>query len=219
MIVFIFDLDNTLYPVKSINYEVGLPILTALQKVNSSHKNYTENEVQSIFKDCWNIQFDELSVKYELPALYEEELIKAYDNLSIDHDIHTFPDADILLDLEGDKYLVSTGYEKLQLSKIEKLNLKNIFKNIYIDIPSSFPRKTKEYYFRYIMGEYIMGEYNIPPKNFVVIGDNINSEIKYANKLEMISVLVNRESKKIVGKTQPTFTIKNLWELKTLPFS
>lgn len=214
MYVYIFDLDDTLYPISSIPNSVGIPILTALNDLNRIEKLYSNDKIKQIYDDCWKFPFDELIEKYKLENKYIEAMSNAYAILQLNKKIYPFQDIKILNKIVGYKYIVTTGYEKLQFSKISRLKIKKYFNEIYIDNPNLSNRVSKLHYFKLIINNHK----EIPLRNFIVIGDNINSEIKYANILNLTSVWVNRNE--IVNKTliKPDFIIKNLFELeKTLP--
>ncbi|MEO6903055.1 MAG: HAD family hydrolase [Bacteroidia bacterium] len=218
MLVYIFDLDDTLYPVNTIDESVGLPIYNALKQLNLLNQRYTVDQINEIYSLCWKYPIDELAKRFNFPNVFLTEISEVYQNLTVNHKLQTFPDYNIINNLEGDKYLVSTGYPNLQTSKIENLGIKDNFIDIYFDNPISKPRKTKKYFMNLIYNKY-----KIDPNCFIVVGDNLHSEILYANELKMTSVLFNirNYSNKhfIESNTNPTFIINNLSELQNLNIS
>ena len=205
MKVYIFDLDDTLFAVNSISDDIGVPILNSLIEVNDRTKLFSEVEIKNIYNDCWKIPLDMVISKYGLNDHYKNALITTYENLEINHSLDLFEGYEKISSIKNDKFLVTTGHEKLQKSKIERLGVREDFVEIFIDIPHIVPRKNKEYYFKEIMKKY-----SIDTKDFIVVGDNLFSEITAAKKLGMTSVLFDLKSEFIKHEISPDYIIDSL---------
>ena len=129
---------------------------------------------------------------------------EAYSELEINHNIELYPDAEIIHNFNFNKILVTTGYKKLQESKIEKLGLKHLFNQILIDDLDSNIRINKKQIFLDIIEKF-------PNHDLIIIGDNLNSEIKFGNQLKLITVYINRKNNKIDNLS--TYTIFSLNEI------
>jgi putative hydrolase of the HAD superfamily len=173
--IFIFDLDDTLFPTSSISENIGYPLLLSLKNANKNNL-YNEKKIQKIYKDCWKYPLDEVVKIHNLPIHFKNQLNEAYSNLVIDHSIELYSDAKIIYNLNFPKILVTTGYRKLQESKIEKLGLNKLFEKILIDDLYSDIRINKKKFFSDLINEF-------PSYNLIIIGDNLNSEIKFGNQL------------------------------------
>lgn len=211
MNIYIYDLDDTLYPSSSIDKNVGLPILNSLKNINKTNNFYSSDTLSKIFSDCWKIPLDEIIYKYNLPKLFIVGIKKEYENLILNQQITLFPYAkEVLLKNNGFNYLVTTGFEKLQRSKIKSLGINKFFNEIYIDNPlDNFT--TKKTFFNQII--YTQ---NLSASNTIVIGDNLNSEIMFANELELTTIWVNHKDRKNRTKVTPNYTVSNLGQLLNL---
>ena len=67
---------------------------------------------------------------------------------------------------------MTSGFTKLQLSKIEQLGIKNDFKEFFIVDPINFDLTKKDVFNK------IIEQYDFVAKEVLVVGDDINSEIK-----------------------------------------
>ncbi|UWS41890.1 HAD hydrolase-like protein [Riemerella anatipestifer] len=74
-----------------------------------------------------------------------------------------------------------------------------------MDVPHINPRKDKEYYFKEIMKKY-----SISSKNFIVVGDNLLSEIIVAKKLGMTSVLFDSKQQFNNHEIRPDYVVNSL---------
>ena len=64
--IFIFDLDDTLFPTSSISENIGYPLLLSLKNANKNNL-YNEKKIQKIYKDCWKYPLDEVVKIHNLP--------------------------------------------------------------------------------------------------------------------------------------------------------
>jgi putative hydrolase of the HAD superfamily len=206
---YIFDLDDTLFPKQSIKEEVGFPLFKQLNETNSQEKKYSKKQISEIYKDCWIYALDQLSSKYDFSEIYYKNLHNAYNAIEVNHPLSLYDDASVLSDLIGEKYLVTTGYEKLQHSKIRLLKIESYFKEIFIDSLNTTPRKGKREIFNQILIQS-----SKKPSEIIVIGDNLDSEIKAGNELGLTTIHIKRDEKVI--KNNATYCINSLNELLTL---
>jgi putative hydrolase of the HAD superfamily len=206
---YIFDLDDTLFPTQSIKEEVGFPLLKQLIESNSKEKKYSKKEINKIYRDCWIYPLDQLSSKYNFTEIYYNNLHTAYNTIEVNHSLSLYDDASVLNDLIGEKYLVTTGYEKLQHSKIRLLKIEPYFKEIFIDSLNMTPRKGKKEIFNQILIRS-----SKKPSEIIVIGDNLDSEIKAGNELGLTTIHIKRD--KNVSKNNAKYCINSLNELLTL---
>jgi putative hydrolase of the HAD superfamily len=76
-----------------------------------------------------------------------------------------------------DKFLVTTGFTKLQMSKVEMLNIEADFKKIYVVDPEQSNQTKKDIF------QKIIQENGYATEEVLVIGDDPKSEIKAAIEL------------------------------------
>ncbi|GAA0751568.1 HAD family hydrolase [Psychroflexus lacisalsi] len=204
--VYIFDLDDTLFPTATIRKDVGLPLLNKLKEINYSERYFEKSMIEVIYNDCWKNSFVELIDKYNLPNVFINGLHRAYKELEVTHKLKLYKDAEIIKELNEDKYLVTTGYEKLQKSKVQSLGIESYFKEIFVNDSIEKFKLGKLFFFNKIFKKY-----NIKPDSFIVIGDNVNSEIKAGNKLSFTTVLIDRNT--LVEDSLANFNISSLEEI------
>ena len=88
--------------------------------------------------------------------------------------MQAFDDYHHLKQIPLDKFLVTTGFVKLQMSKVRQLGIEQDFKEIYIVDPDVSSKTKKD-----VFAE-IMQKYHYQPADLLVIGDDPESEIKAA---------------------------------------
>ncbi|UWS40041.1 hypothetical protein LEQ04_01990 [Riemerella anatipestifer] len=119
MKVYIFDLDDTLFAVNSISGDIGIPIFNSLAQINKTSKLFSESDIENIYKDCWKLPLDMVISKYGLNNEYKNILITTYEDLEVNHPLNLFEGYYQISSMEADKFLVTTGYEKLQKVKLK----------------------------------------------------------------------------------------------------
>lgn len=98
-----------------------------------------------------------------------------------------FEDYEETKKLKGNKFLVTTGFEKLQWSKVHALGIEEDFKKIYIVDPAQSALTKKDIF------QQIMEENSLSAHEVIVIGDDPDSEIKAASALGITTVLYEKE--------------------------
>ena len=142
-------------------------------------------------------------------TLYDRigQLDETYANLK---DIKPFPDAIKVLKLiTPPKILLSFGDPVIQEQKIDALGVRNFFKEIHIC--SDSPKEKKE------IIRYLMKKYKVTPAETLIVGDRIDSELRFGKLLGCITVrLLHGKYKDLKPKDEyeiPTYTIKRLGEV------
>ena len=177
----LLDLDNTIFETKSIaptNFQPAIILV----------KNYLEtvfekNETQNIIEEMWEIPFDVVAKKHNIPRNIQKDFYQKIKTLDYDFEIKTYPDYPILQKINSPKILVTTGFEKLQTAKIKALQLQDDFEEIHIDDPAAKNRKFKKGIF-----QEILNQRNLAPQQVWVLGDNPKSEIIAGKELGMNTV-------------------------------
>ena len=173
----IFDLDNTIYPVNSIADNLFAQLFGALDKnaatINESHPD----NVERIKEEMTRRPFQYIVDKYELDDAISRKMLDVLRNMTYDLPMQPFEDYHHLKAIPLDKFLVTTGFPKLQNSKIHQLGIKDDFKEIIVVDPDLSNQTKKE-----VMAD-IMARYNYRPEELLVIGDDPDSEIKAALSL------------------------------------
>jgi putative hydrolase of the HAD superfamily len=185
----IYDLDNTLYPVK----EFGNKMFAGLFSIITNDGGYN-GELNSIKDDLMRIPFQKAADKYKFSHSIKEQATEYLKDLTYEGPIHTFSGYGQLSNIGADRYLVTAGFKKLQMSKIKGLNIKNDFKEIHI-VDASENNTTKK-----DVMEDIMKRNLLQPHEIVVVGDDVSSEIKAATQLKMHAILFDGYGEEKPGK-------------------
>lgn len=174
----IFDLDNTIYPVASI----GDKLFNELFQTIERHGGYQGN-IKDIKEAIQRKPFQTVAQDFQ----FDEELasvgLRLLSSLTYNERIEPFEDFRLVRKLAGLKFLVTTGFTKLQLSKIEQLGIKDNFDEFFIVDPETSTLSKKDIF------KEIMERYKLNPKGVLIVGDDINSEIKAGKELGIDTVV------------------------------
>jgi putative hydrolase of the HAD superfamily len=181
--VLIFDLDDTLYPTKSVADEMYAGLYDLLKQ------HVSEDVVQHIREDILTTPFQTIADRYEL----DKELKEAGLQLCLDMDysgpMETFEDYGLAMDNGAEKFLVTAGYTKLQKSKVRQLGIEKDFKEIIIADPYKSHLNKADVFLQIIhKHHYALGD-------VLIIGDNPESEIAFAKELNLETYLYDYEGK------------------------
>jgi len=198
----ILDLDNTIYPVSSIAEKLFVKLFDCIENSGEYKGNLTavKHEIQ-------RTPFQKVANDFSFSSELLAKCLNLHANLTYDEPMQTFPDYVELAKLPQIKYLVTSGFTKLQNSKVKQLEIENDFKEIYI-IDLQVSKLTKKDVFREILSKN-----NYAVAEVLVVGDDLNSEIKAGNELGIETVLYDHYRK--FDSTKNINTISNFLELKS----
>lgn len=170
----IFDLDNTIYPVSAIADNLFGKLFGLLDD-NAGIINAGDNErVNKIKDEMARRPFQYIVDKYKLDETVRDKMLDALRSMTYDLPMQPFDDYHHLRQIPLEKFLVTTGFPKLQGSKVKQLGIERDFREIFIVDPD-FSDQTKKNVF-----EGIMQKYDYRPAELLIIGDDPESEIKAA---------------------------------------
>ncbi|HSJ66167.1 MAG TPA: HAD family hydrolase [Anditalea sp.] len=196
----IYDMDNTLFPVSDIGPELFRPLFDRIEASGS----YSA-QMDNIKKDLMRKPFQEVAKTYDFDNQLIHDGDKILSELTYEKEIKLFEDYPAILELPGERFLVTTGYKKMQQSKINSMGVSKDFKDIIVVDPS-ISNLTKKDVFAQIMS--ING---FLPNDMLVIGDDPDSEIKAAKELGIETVLYNKLE--LTDQPYADFIIKDFREL------
>jgi putative hydrolase of the HAD superfamily len=203
----IFDLDNCLAAAKEVGTELYETAFAAIRRAN--HGTVPDDKLKQAFADVWVHPFDWVAAKY---GFSEEMRMAGWRELKtteVTRPLHGYRDLSILAELEVQRFLVTSGFRRLQESKIKALNLNSLFTGIYVDAIDEPNRLGKEMLFRRIMQEFAFAAAEI-----LIVGDNADSEIEAGNRLGIKTVQILRPG--VSQASNATFHIYTLADLKKL---
>lgn len=180
----IFDLDNTIYPVSSIGDKLFNDLFKLIEE-DGRYIGSLEVIKDAIQKKPFQVVAKEFNFNQELTA----RALHALADLEYNDVIKPFDDYLQTRDIDLLKFLVTTGFTKLQWSKINRMELEKDFEACFVVDPAESDRTKKD-----IFAE-IMEEYSLKPQEILVVGDDIHSEIKAGKDLGIDTVLYDYTGK------------------------
>jgi len=174
----ILDLDNTIYPVASI----GDKLFDELYQLIEQDGSYSGN-MEDIKKAIQRTPFQLVAKEFQFSAALTEKALELLMALEYNDIIKLFDDYLLTKQIDCLKFLVTTGFKKLQKSKIRQLNVFNDFDACYIVDPSVSTLTKKDIFKK------IMEQYQLEPEEILVVGDDIHSEIKAGKELGIDTVV------------------------------
>lgn len=197
----IYDLDNTIYSVKSIGEELLAPLFDLIVSTTEHNK-----EMSQIRKELMGIPFQKVAAKHG----FSKELIQKSNQLLRDltykGGIQPFEDYEKIKEIPGDRYLVTMGFTKMQWSKIRCMGIEEDFQEIHVVDPDISSQTKKDVFAAIIKRKgYAISE-------VLVVGDDPASEIKAARELGIDTAIMDKSNQ--YGQEAATYRIADFMGLK-----
>ncbi|MEQ8470237.1 MAG: HAD family hydrolase [Marinoscillum sp.] len=180
----ILDLDDTIYPTKSLDKDQVQGFFDALDRYNDS---VSTEDLQKAKQEMWIHPIHVVARRYEFSQRMYEQSMDFFDR-EFKFSIRPFPDYQSLADLKLPLFLVTTGPTKLQEAKIKSLGIENHFKEIIIDDPMAMKGGKVAAF------QSLIDRHQLTPSAVLVIGDNPDSEIAAAKDLNIPYALIDRNN-------------------------
>lgn len=181
----IIDLDNTIYPVKAIGDKLFKSLFELLEKPEFK---LSASTIEKAKKQIMRVPFQKVADEFKFPPNLTDQALELLRNLTYDDKIDPFDDYKYLRELDALKFLLTTGFIKLQESKIERLGIRKDFEEIFIIDPDKSKLTKKD------MMQKIIRDYDLEKSGVVIVGDDAESEIKAARDLNLTSFLLDPEN-------------------------
>lgn len=181
----IFDLDNCLAPADEVGHALYEPAFAAMRSAN--HGILPEETLRAAFTDCWWHPLDWIARRYAFPPGMFEAGWRVFTTLENHRPLHGYGDLSLLPSLGCPLFLVTSGFLRLQQSKIASLGITPYFTEIHIDAIDDPSHPGKLHFFRHILAAL-----SLPPGEALVIGDSPHSELAAARSLGIPAVQILR---------------------------
>jgi len=182
----IFDLDNTIYPVSAI----APYLFTELFELLDRHPEILDEENLAAAKDeLQRRHYSLVANKYYFGAKLTEAGLNLLKELEYRQPMQPFDAYHQLKAIPLKKFLVTTGFPKLQWSKVKRLGIEGDFDEIDIVDPDLSTRTKKDVFAALLL------KYDYKPEDVLVIGDDPESEIKAAAELGIDTFLFDPEGR------------------------
>lgn len=141
----ILDLDNTIYPVSSIAHKL-FPPLFALIEESGAYKGDLAEIKYCIMRQPFQLVAKDFSFSPTLTS----QCLHLLSQMTYDDKMEPFESYGVLKTIPVKKFLVTTGFPKLQHSKIKQLSIEKDFEAIFVLIPTKQTRPKKMFFNRYL---------------------------------------------------------------------
>jgi putative hydrolase of the HAD superfamily len=203
----IFDLDNCLAPANEVGEEFYQPAFEAMRNANLGV--LSEAVLGEAFAACWRHPLDWVADQYGFSSAILSAGWQAFAALEISEPMVGYGDLAVLAELPASRFLVTSGFRRLQQSKIRALGLAQWFSVLLVDAIDEPDRKGKQGLFTLLLDVH-----HLKPDEVLVVGDNIDSEIEAGNRLGIATVQILRLG--VPRGEGASFYIRSLHELRKL---
>lgn len=198
--VLFIDLDNTIYPVSSIGAALFDPLFNKIKDDGRYLGDFNE-----IKEAIMRRPFQKVARDFNFNCDLINKSLILLESLECNMSMKPFNDYTDVKNIRCQKFLITTGFTKMQNSKIDNLNIREDFKEIHIVDPQLSNLTKKDIFLD------IINRHNFNITEILVIGDDINSEIKAAKTLGIDVVLIDKIG--IEYKNTTINSIQNFSEL------
>lgn len=176
-----FDLDNTIYDVNSIATELLTPLFDLIEASGEFEVPFEEVKNLILHKPLQTV-----AEKCGFSKRLLEQCITHLKDREYCGNIIPFDGFMETKTLPVEKFLVTSGFTKMQLSKVRGMKLTDFFNEVHIVDFFEKERTKKDIFIE------IMNKHHYLPSEILVLGDDLHSEIKAAKKLGMNYLLFDK---------------------------
>lgn len=204
---YIFDLDNCLSAADAPGPDFLQPLFDAIAAAN--HGTRSADSLQQAFAECWYQPLDIVARKFSFSPEMRAAAWRAGGALEVSAPMHGYADLGVLATLAAARFLVTSGFLRLQNSKIDALGIRELFTAVFVDALDAAVPAGKEAIFRQILREH-----GLQPGDALVIGDNPESELAAGARVGIRTVQILRPG--VVRSAAADHHIHGLAELLNL---
>jgi len=175
----IYDLDNTIFPVSSIGDKLFGPLFDLIESSGQHNESMTD-----IRKAIMRTPFRLVAQRYNFSDELTQKGIALQEIMDYKEEMNTFEDYPEIINIPGERFLVTTGFKTMQFSKIRQLGITGDFKEIHVVNPVETSKKE-------VFAD-ILKRYDYKPEEVLVVGDDPESEIAAAKALGIPTVLYDK---------------------------
>jgi len=181
----ILDLDNCLAAADEVGESLLEPVFTAVRAANAGA--LTESELDAAFGDCWVHAFDFVAMRHDFTPAMRTAGWEAFRQIEVHTPMHGYGDLALLPAIGRQRFLVTSGFRRLQESKVRALGIEPYFDAIVVDAIDEPAHRGKERIFRDLMSQF-----SLEASDVLVVGDNPDSELAAAARLGLRSAQIVR---------------------------
>jgi putative hydrolase of the HAD superfamily len=182
----ILDLDNTIYPVSAIGEKLFSVLFSMILESGEFTGDFEKLKAE-IMRRPFQFVADEFQFSEKLKTAGIQHLsVRTYDD-----EMHPYENYNLIRTLPCVRFLVTTGFSKMQSSKIDRLGIRNDFEEIFVIDPVQSIFTKKDIFLQ------ILSKYNYLTSDVLVVGDDVNSEIQAAEELGIDAVVFEYQCESI----------------------
>jgi putative hydrolase of the HAD superfamily len=207
MLAIIFDLDNCLAAADEPGEQLLEPVFTAVQSANNG--SLSDAALDRAFHDCWYHAFDWVARRHGFTDSMRRAGWEVFREIEVRTPMRGYGDLDVLPVLGDVRFLVTSGFRRLQESKVHALGIAPAFREVIVDAVDEPSRAGKEGIF-----SHLMARHELAREDVLVVGDNVESELAAARRLGVPSVQTLRPG--VTPAPDVRLRVANLRELEGL---
>jgi putative hydrolase of the HAD superfamily len=201
----IFDLDNCLAAANEVGDELLEPVFAAVRHANDGALSISE--LEAAFHDCWTHAFDFVAERHGFTDRMRDAGWAAFRTIEVRRPMHGYGDLELLPRLGERRFLVTSGFRRLQESKVRALGIASSFDVVVVDAVDEAERRGKERIFAELMATR-----RLDRREVLVVGDNDESELAAARRLDIPTAQMLRPG--VAPAPDVTVHVSNLAELR-----
>lgn len=182
----IFDLDNCLCPARAVGEHFFDPVFAAIRA--AAPPEFDVRVLQDAFEACWIHPFDAVCERHGFTPAMRQAGFEGFARAEVQGPLVGYPDLHLLPRFPTPRFLVTSGFRRLQASRIRALGLDAHFDDIHIDAIDEAGRLGKRGVF-----ERIIARGGWPASEVWVVGDNPDSELAAGAALGCVTVQTVRQ--------------------------
>jgi len=178
--VAIFDLDNCLLDARAMG-TLFESAFVAIRRANNG--TLSPDLLEDAIDQCWYTAFDLVADRFGFSTAMRDAGWHEFEQMEMRPPLSGYADIGLLPSLPVRKYLVTSGFRRLQQSKIDALGIAPWFERVVIDAINEPGPHGKGRIFAEILAQE-----GCTPQQVLVVGDNPLSELAAGRALGMVTV-------------------------------
>ncbi|MDE1146984.1 MAG: HAD hydrolase-like protein [Azospirillaceae bacterium] len=203
----IFDLDNCLSAADAIGPGLMDPVFQAIRATNAGTLDGAA--LLAAFADIWRLPLNVVAAVHGFTPAMRDAAWAATGDVVVTGPMAAYDDIGLLPAFDLPLFLVTTGFRRLQDSKIAAMGIAPHFREIHVDAIDQPGHRGKEAIFRDLMTRH-----GLDPAAVLVVGDNPEAELAAGRCLGAPTVQTLRDGVVWDGRTD--HHVRGLADLRRL---
>ncbi len=181
--VAVFDLDNCLMDARAVG-PLFEPAFEAVRQANQGA--LSPATLEQALQACWFTAFDLVAQRHHFTPAMRAAGWQQFSQMEVKAPLRGYADIELLPRIPLRRYLVTSGFRRLQDSKIDTLGIRPWFEQVLIDAIDAPP--TGGAHGKQAIFEQILASEGCAPRQMLVVGDNPLSELAAGRALGVTTV-------------------------------